>query len=273
MEFAADYLKSYLRLENLPTGAVIYIAVLVALFGLVMGSALNCRAYRMANKKSWTKGHSICPKCSHELKAKDLVPLFSYVFLGGKCRYCRSPIPVRYPLTELILAACYTALLFRFDLTIQLIVCMILVSCLFTLSLIDLDIQIIPDRFLLIPALFRIAQLLYEGGFAALWHALIPALIFGGGLLVISLVMDKVLGKESMGGGDIKLMALLGLFFTIPECLLLLVLACVIGLVMAAVLVKLKSGKPFPFGPALSIAAFITLLVGQAVTGWYLGLF
>ena len=263
----------YLRLEYMPTNVVIYLAVLCALFGLVMGSALNCRAYRMANKKSWTKGHSICPKCCHELKAKDLVPLFSYVFLGGKCRYCKAPIPKRYPITELLLAVCYTAILFRFDLTIQTVVCLILVSCLFTLSLIDLDIQIIPDRFLIIPAVCRIAQLLYEGGWDALWHAFIPALILGGGVLVLSLVMDKLLKKDSMGGGDIKLLAMLGLFFTLPECLLLLLVSCIIGLVMAAILVKMKSGKAFPFGPAISIAAFIVLLCGQPVVNWYLGLF
>ncbi len=260
-------------LKNMPTSVVIYLALLCFIFGLVMGSALNCCAYRMANKKSWTKGHSICPKCHHELKTKDLIPLFSYIFLKGKCRYCHKPMSKRYPITELIMAVCYTALLFRFDLTVQTLVCMILVSCLFTLSLIDLDTQTIPDRFLIIPAVARIIQLLWQGGFEGLWASLWPALVLGGGILVVSLIMDKVLGKESMGGGDIKLLFVLGLFFTLPECLLLLVLSCIIGLIMAAILVKLKSGKAFPFGPAISIAAFIVLLCGQAVTGWYLGLF
>lgn len=263
----------YLRLEYLPTSLVVYLGVICSLFGLVMGSVLNCRAYRIANKKSWTSGHSICPKCHHELRAKDLVPLFSYIFLGGKCRYCKTHIPIRYPLTELIPAVCYTALLFRFDLTLQTVVCMILVSCLFTLSLIDLDTQTIPDRFLIIPAVFRIAQLICEGGFSALWRALIPALVIGGGVLLLSLAMDKLLKKESMGGGDIKLLFVLGLFFTLPECLLLLLISCVIGLVMAAMLVRMKSGKAFPFGPAISIAAFIVLICGEAVTTWYLGLF
>ena len=269
MQFFVDYLK----LSYMPTDVVIYIFAICFIFGLVMGSALNCQAFRMANKKSWTKGHSICPDCHHELKAKDLIPLFSYLFLKGKCRYCGKPVSKRYPVTELIMALGYCAILWRYDLTIQTLVCMVLYSCLFTLSLIDLDTQTIPDRFIIIPAVIRIAQLIYEGGLPGLWQGFWPALVLGGGVLVLSLIMDKLLGKESMGGGDIKLLAMLGLYFTLPECLLLLLFSCVIGLVMAAILVKLKSGKAFPFGPAISIAAFIVLLCGKAVTGWYLGLF
>ena len=263
----------YLSLDNLPPLTVAYLAVLCALLGLVMGSALNCCAYRMAHKKSWTKGHSICPQCHHELKARDLIPLFSYLALHGKCRYCKHPIPLRYPLTELTLAVAYTALLLRFDLTVQTAVCLVLVSCLFTLSLIDLDTQTIPDRFLLIPAVCRIAQLWGEGGLTGLWHGLLPALVLGGGVLLLVLIMDRLLKKESMGGGDIKLLAVLGLFFTLPECLLLLLLSSVVGLVIAAILVKMESGKAFPFGPAISIAAFLTLLCGESLTGWYMSLF
>ena len=85
--------------------------------------------------------------------------------------------------------------------------------------------------------------------------------------------MDKVLGKDTMGGGDIKLLALLGMFLSFPQCLLMVLAACVIGIVMASILMKVDSETPFPFGPAIAIAAWITLLFGDGLIGWYLSLF
>lgn len=257
----------------LPIYAKIYLLSLSFLAGTLFGSALNCFAYRMVHKQSWTKGRSACPDCGHTLKLVDLVPIFSFLFLRGKCRYCGAKLSPRYMLTELLLGAAFLSVVWCFGLTLQTVSALVLVCCLFSLSLIDLDIQIIPDRFLLIPAVVRIAQLVIEGGFHGLLHGVLPGLIFGGGLLVLSLVMDKVLKKESMGGGDIKLMAVLGLYFTIPECLLLLVFACVLGILIAMLLKKAKPDTPFPFGPTLSLAAWLTLLVGEPLIHWYLHLF
>ena len=258
---------------QLPLFPKIYLSVLCAILGLVMGSALNCLSYRIAHRQKWSGGRSVCTACGHTLGILDLIPLFSWLFLRGKCRYCKAPVSVRYPLTELCLAVCYTALLFHYDLSLQFLSCVILCSCLFCLSLVDLEVQLIPDRFLIIPAVVRIAQLLYEGGFARLGAALLSALALGGGVLILSLVMDKVLHKESMGGGDIKLLAVLGLYFSFPCCLLLLVLACVIGLILAFVTIRAEKSTPFPFGPAISIAAFLTLLAGEPLVQWYMGLF
>ena len=100
-----------------------------------------------------------------------------------------------------------------------------------------------------------------------------PSLILGGAMLALSLIMDKVLKKDTMGGGDIKLMALLGMFLTLPECLLMIMIACVVGIVMGSILMKVDSETPFPFGPALAIAAWITILVGNPIITWYLGLY
>lgn len=251
----------------------IYLGIICFLFGLIMGSALNCLAYRIAHEQSWAGGRSACPNCGHTLGFFDLIPLFSWLFLRGKCRYCKAPISVRYPLSELCLAICYTALLFRFDVSLQTLSCFILVSCLFCLSLVDLEIQIIPDRFLLIPAIAQLAFLLYDGGFTGLLHGLLPALALGGGVLVLSLIMDKVLKKDSMGGGDIKLLFVLGLYFDFPSCLLLLVFACAAGIVLGAIVMRVKKDTPFPFGPALSLAALLTLLFGHPLIEAYLNFF
>lgn len=264
-------MKQVYDLSYLDTTALVYLLVLCVILGLCMGSALNCLAWRIANKKSWTKGKSICPACRHELHTRDLIPLLSYIFSKGKCRYCGENISPRYPLTELGLAVIFVAVFLRYGFTLYTLDIMVLASCLFTLSLIDLDTMTIPDRFLIIPAVCQLVYAYYYGGFASVWYALWHGLTLGGAVLLISLFMDKVLKKESMGGGDIKLLFVLGLFLDLPECLLLLVFSCVLGLVIALLL--RRSEKAFPFGPALSAGMLLTLMVGAPIVNWYLGLF
>ena len=191
-------------LDLLPTFTVVYLYVVTAGFGLIMGSALNCLSGRIVSGQKWAgKERSACPVCGHTLAAKDLVPLFSWLFLKGKCRYCGARVSVRYPLTELLLSVCYMSLMWVSGLTLHTVSLMVLCSCLFCLSLVDLDIQIIPHRFLLIPAVVRIAELLWEGGFSALLGPVLTGLGLGGSVLVLSLIMDKVLKKDTRGGGDI----------------------------------------------------------------------
>ena len=265
-----DYLPLYIK---------IYLYVIAGILGLVMGSALNCLSYRIAHNQKWSGGRSNCPSCGHTLATKDLIPLFSWLFLKGKCRYCGKKVSPRYPLTEALLALVYISLLWRYGPTLYLISPLVLCSCLFCLSLVDLETQIIPDRFLLIPAIVRIVQLIIENrnDFKAFFICLIPAVALGGVVLIISLVMDKILKKDTMGGGDIKLLAVLGLFLSsypdcIPEGLLILLVACIVGIVMGSILMKVDSETPFPFGPALAIAAWITLLFGSPLVQWYTGL-
>lgn len=266
--------------DFLPLYAKIYLYVVAGIFGLVMGSALNCLSYRIAHNQKWAGGRSICPSCEHTLGALDLIPLFSWLFLKGKCRYCGKKISPRYPLTEALLALVYISLLWKYGLTLNLVSTMILCSCLFCLSLVDLETQIIPDRFLLIPAIVRIGQLLFENrsDIKVFFICLIPAVALGGGVLIISLIMDKILKKDTMGGGDIKLLAVLGLYLSqyplcIPEGLMLLFIACIVGIVIGSILMKVDSETPFPFGPALAVAAWLTLLFGAPLAQWYTNLF
>ena len=261
-------------LSFLPTHIVVYLCALAAVLGLVMGSALNCLAMRIVAGERWSgNSRSACPKCGHTLSALELIPLVSWLIPGGKCRHCKAPISIRYPLTEAILAAVFVAMLLKFGLTAQLLSALVFAGCLLCLSLVDLDTQIIPDRFILIPIAVRAAQLLFTGGFSALLGASVPGFIIAGAVLVISLIMDKVLKKDTMGGGDIKLLFVIGLYLTLPECLLMVMLSCVIGIVMAAILMRVDSETAFPFGPALSIAAVLTMLVGSPIVNWYLSLF
>lgn len=242
---------------------------LIFLLGAVLGSGLNCLAYRMARQQKWSEGHSVCPACGHQLSALDLIPVLSWLCLRGKCRYCGGKISPRYVLSEAFLGVCFLSVLWRFPFQMEAVLWLLLCCCLFTLSLVDLEIQIIPDRFLLIPAIARIAWLIHEG---ELLSGLIPALVLGGGVLALSLIMDKVLKRDSMGGGDIKLLALLGLYFPLWECMLLLIIACILGIVIAMLLAD-REDAAFPFGPALSLAAWVTMLFGESIVSWYLALF
>lgn len=257
----------------LDTFTKIYLLILALFLGLVMGSGLNCLAYRIAHKEKWSGGRSKCPRCGHVLSARDLIPVVSYVTLKGRCRYCGEKISPRYCIAELILGLCYPIMLLRYGLTADCLVMLILMSCLFCLSLVDLDAFEIPNRFLVIPLVARLGQFIYERGFtlALLW-AILPAAGVFIGLLLLILVMDKVFKKETMGGGDIKLLTLLALFFPFPQWLLLVFIACLAGIALAAAL-GTKKGIAFPFGPAISLAAFLTALAGEPLVGWYLGLF
>ena len=261
-------------LAYLPNSVVIYLYLIFGLLGLVMGSALNCLSLRMSRGGKWAGNtRSACPVCGHVLTGVDLIPLFSWLALRGKCRYCKTPISARYPLTELLLAAVYVGLLLKYDLSLALITPVIFVSCLFCLSLIDMDAQIIPNRFLLIPAAVRMLELLATGGVRGLVTGTMPGLVIACSVLILSLIMDKALRKETMGGGDIKLLFVIGMFLPLGQCLLMVLVACTLGILMAAFTMNLKADTPFPFGPALSLAAVLTMFFGDGILSWYLSLF
>lgn len=261
-------------LEYLPISTVILLAVLFAVLGLVLGSGLNCLALRMAAGQKWAGSQrSLCPHCHHTLGPAELIPLFSWLMQKGKCRHCGKPISPRYPITEAVLAAVFVGLFFKYGITLRILTPMVFCCCLFCLSLIDLDTQIIPDRFLLIPLIARALELLLTGGLMGPVRGILPGLVIAGAVLVLSLVMDKVLKKDTMGGGDIKLLFVIGMYLTLPQCLLTVLLACIVGILMAALVMKAGKDTAFPFGPALSIAAVLTLFLGDPIVNWYLSLF
>lgn len=250
-----------------------FCAVVAAVLGAVLGSFLNCAAFRIARKESFVSGHSRCPACGHMLGVLDLVPVLSFVFLRGKCRYCHEKISPRYAVTELLFAGLTAACLLQFGLTVLALRNWVFLGCLFMLSLVDLEICEIPDGCLIAAVIAYLAALpfLWRGWGDLALH-LAAGLACGGGVLVLSLVMDRVLKKESMGGGDIKLLAVAGLYLGFAPTLFALILACVLGLVQAVISGRL-GGKSFPFGPAISAAAAVMLFFGERLAAWYLGLF
>ena len=197
-----------------------YCCCVAAVLGAVMGSFLNCAAWRIAHGQNFLKGRSHCPECGHVLSVGDLVPVFSWLFLRGKCRYCGAKVSVRYLLAELFMAAVTVVCLLRYDLTVLCLRNYIFLCCLFCLSLVDLEDYTIPDGCLLVSAAVWLLALpfLHMSWKESLLH-LLAALVFGGGLLLLSLAMDRILKKDTLGGGDIKLYFVVGLYPGPAVCL------------------------------------------------------
>lgn len=181
---------------------MIYCCVLAGIFGAVLGSFLNCAAWRIAHGESFVKGRSRCTSCGHVLGFLDLVPVFSWLLLGGKCRYCKTKISPRYMLTELFFAAVSVLSLMRFDLSGEYVRNMILACCLFCLSLVDLEIFEIPNECVLLPAIAWAAAVPFMdmSKTDVLVH-IISGAGYGIGMLILVLIFDKILGRETMGGG------------------------------------------------------------------------
>ena len=264
------------------TPALVYFTVLAAAAGAAAGSFLNCAAYRITHGESFLKGRSRCPACGHVLGFLDLIPVAGWLLLGGRCRYCKEKISVRYLLTECAFAAVTVLCLLRFDLTFLFLRNFLFLCCLFLLSLTDLEEMIIPDGCHIAGILFWAAGAVLSiitgtdipftgGGVRGALTALLSAVLYGGGLLAISLVMDKLLGRESLGGGDIKLTGVIALYLGPAGTLFMIILACILGLA-AVGLAGYGERKAFPFGPWLSLSAAGMLLFGEGAVIWYLGL-
>ena len=255
-----------------------YVVVMTVILGAVFGSFLNCMAWRIVHGESVWKGRSHCATCGHPLKAADLVPVFSYLFLKGKCRYCGEKISPRYMVTEILSALWWLSCVLRYGLTMQTVRVLAVICILFTLSLVDLESYRIPNSLVIaLIAAYAVTFPFIElgigtGSGAALVPALLRSLggavLLGGGLLVVSLLFEKLAGKEGLGGGDIKLFFAVGLYLGPLNGLLCLIISCVIGLLMVALM---RKGK-IPFGPAIAIGMMICLYWGDGAVNWYLGL-
>lgn len=250
---------------------MVFCVILAAALGAVLGSFLNCAAWRIVRGESFIQGRSHCALCGHPLGVPELIPVVSWLAQRGRCKWCGGKISVRYPLTELCFALLTVLCLLRFDLTPLCLRNWLFLCVLFLLTLTDLDDMIIPDGCHIAAVLIWLAFLPFT---FTTWRdaglRLLAGLCFGGGLLAVSLVMDKVMGRDTLGGGDIKLFFVVGLYLGFVGTLFALALACVLGLVFHAALSG--RGRAFPFGPSIAAATALMLLYGEPLVNWYLGL-
>ncbi|MGB5217833.1 MAG: prepilin peptidase [Smithella sp.] len=236
------------------------------IFGAAIGSFLNVCIFRLPEKKSIIKPSSQCPYCHHPIRFYDNIPIISYFVLQGRCRDCRGRISWRYPLVECITAFLSLILFLKFGLSLNFLVFFIFTAVLIVITFIDLDHQIIPDVLTLpgIPLFFLAAVFLVK----VPWQeALIGLLIGGGVLMTIAIVYEFITKREGMGGGDIKLLAMIGGFFGWQSLIFVLLFSSFTGAIIGitAMIIKKQDTKyAVPFGPFLSAAAVAYIFWGEA---------
>ncbi len=253
-----------------------YPYVMTVIFGLVIGSFLNVLIYRLPRKKNVALARSACPHCGKLIAWYHNIPVFGFIWLKGKCASCSKRISLRYPLVEMANAAMYLFFLWRFGLTTEGIVFAALASVLMVIFLIDVDFQIIPDVITLPGIIAGMAVSFIPEGITPV-QSLTGLLVGGGALYLIALIGDFIFKKESMGGGDIKMAAMLGAFLGWQKVLLVFMSSAVIGLIVSLILMMfskaLRKERLIPFGPFLSIAAVIAVVYGDQIIKLYLSTF
>lgn len=247
-------------------------AIIIFIFGLLIGSFLNVCIYRIPIEKSIIFPSSHCPSCQRSLKVLDLIPLISYGLYRGKCRYCRGRISIRYPFFELLTAIVFLLLYSVFGLTSTFFFFGFLASLLIVITGIDYDHQIIPDGIVLLGTFAGFAYITYnhfvlKAPFSLFSH--LGGLLIGGGVFLLIAVVSN----GGMGGGDIKLIGMLGLWLGIRGILMTMFFSFILGAVLSVFLLaaKVKSRKEaIPFGPFIAIAALITICFQDDLWIWYL---
>lgn len=248
---------------------------IVFVVGSLIGSFLNVCIYRIPQRKSIIFPSSRCPKCNAPIRAFDNIPIFSYVLLAGKCRECKARISPRYPFVELLNAVLYVVALWRFGLHAYTLFYMAFVSALIVITFIDLDFQIIPDSITLPGLLIGIALSSfvlidpYERGNGIGIIGSVIGMLSGGGLFYCI----AVLSRGGMGGGDIKMMGMVGAVIGWKGVLMTTFTASLAGTVVGIILMVFK-GKgrktKIPFGPFLALGALLSLFMGQELLRLYL---
>ena len=257
---------------------IIYFAIFI--FGLLIGSFLNVCIFRIPQGESIVSPPSHCPNCETRLKPFDLIPLLSYLFYLGKCRYCHQKISPRYFLVELLTGIVSVALFMNYEMTVDFVAFLFLTYILIVVFFIDLDHQIIPNELviagliggviLFVYNLFLPFQIYSDNHW---WNPLLGLAVGSGFLFAVSLIGSAVYkGGDVMGMGDVKLFAPIGLFLGWRMTLFALYISIILGGTSSIMLIlfgKAKRKSMIPFGPFIVIGVFVTVMWGWDIFHWY----
>ncbi|QCS48431.1 prepilin peptidase [Picosynechococcus sp. PCC 11901] len=258
--------------------------IFLFIWGACFGSFLNVVVYRLPAGLSLAHPPSRCPHCGHQLGARENIPVLGWLLLGGKCRWCKTPIAARYPLVEALMGLLCVATVVQFGLTLEAIAAFTLLFWLVALALIDYDTFTLPNPLtqsgLVLGLLFQMGLGFQANGFPGAIYGLmggIGAAVLGLWLLDgIGVIGSAVLGQEAMGGGDPKLLAMIGAWLGWQNVLLTVILACALGTMIiggAMGLGKHQRGQHLPFGPFLALGAISSLFWGDRLIELYLEMF
>ncbi len=241
------------------------------IFGIVIGSFLNVCIHRIPLKKSIIYPSSSCPECGEKIRFFDNIPLISYIVLRGRCRYCSKPIPIRYPLVELMMGLLSVALFLRYGVGHQYFLFLIFSASLLVISFIDLQHRIIPDVISIPGVLLGLAISFIPGDIT--WYDSLIGIVGGGGILyLVAVVFERLTGKEGMGGGDIKLLAMIGAWMGWRPLPFIILISSLTGAIVGggSLLISRQGIRTkIPYGPFLSLGALFYLFFGREFISWY----
>ncbi len=254
-----------------PDGLILFFAFL---FGLNIGSFLNVCIYRLPRGKSIVSPPSSCPRCSKRIAWRDNIPVLGYLFLRGRCRHCAASISPRYPAVEIATALLFLFVALRFPLDWRIVFPLYYGSVLLVVTLTDFDLKLIPDS-LTLPGI--VVGLIFHGWLGGAWLDSILGVLAGGGtLFLIAEIYLRLRKREGMGGGDVKLAAMMGAFLGWKVVFIVLFLSSFLGGLFGAALMlfqKKSGGAEIPFGVFLAPVGFLALFWGEAWIAWYIGAF
>jgi leader peptidase (prepilin peptidase)/N-methyltransferase len=244
----------------------------VFVFGALVGSFLNVCIHRLPSGESVAFPASHCPHCQTAIKPYDNIPVLSYLILRGRCRHCQASISRRYPLVEMLGGLAAVGAVTGFGLSAQALLVLAFLDALIVITFIDLDHQIIPDAISLPGIFVGFAAALLFG--APSWRESLGGIVLGGGLLwAVAEGYARLTGREGMGGGDIKLLAMIGAFLGWRAVPITLLIASLVGTAIGVsiMLVRGRDTKmAIPFGPFLAAGAVCALFWGDALIKWYM---
>jgi len=246
----------------------------LGILGLAVGSFLNVCIHRLPRKASIVQPPSSCPNCGYQLRWIDNIPVLSYAMLGGRCRKCRQSISIRYPIIELVTMVVFVLHYLVFGLDIILVPRLLFASILIVLFAIDLEHHLLPNVITLPGIVVGLAfsAMLPPG----LVNALLGVVAGGGVLWLIGEAYYRYSGHEGMGGGDVKMLAMIGAFLGWKLVILTLVLSSFLGAIIGVLVIAIRRGgmkHALPYGTFLSLAALTASLVGSEIVDWYLSLY
>jgi leader peptidase (prepilin peptidase)/N-methyltransferase len=242
--------------------------------GMVVGSFLNVCICRMPKGESVVAPPSHCPQCAYRIRWYDNIPLLSYLILRGKCRGCGMRISIQYPLVELLNGLLTLALFLRFGPTLTFLALFLFCSALVVITFIDLEHQIIPDEISLSGIVIGFISSFFLQDHSWL-NSLLGILLGGGSLLLVAYGYQWLTGKEGMGGGDIKLLAMMGAFLGWKSILFIIFASSLVGSLVGITMMlaqKKDSKLAIPFGPYLAFGAVLYIFFGRQIIHWYLNM-
>lgn len=238
--------------------------------GLILGSFFNVVGLRVPLKQSIVAPRSACPQCGHQLRALELIPVLSFLFQGGKCKRCKKPISPLYPIVELLTAVLFVMAPLILGWNWEVIIAWTLISLFMIIFVSDVTYMLIPNKILLAySAIFIIERLFFP--LMPWWNSLVGAAV--GFVLLLSIA---VVSNGGMGGGDIKLFAVIGFVVGTKTVLLSFFLAILYGAafgIAALLLRKVKRGNPIPFGPFIAVGTLTAYYCGDVILQYYFRLF